>query len=82
MGIGVDGLPESIRLSEYLTGNELGQLGNIEQLPGSDEIQGLKENKKLIKLASNTLALHSYAKSLIKTGDVYQALQVLMMTEY
>ncbi|RLD42653.1 MAG: flavin reductase family protein [Bacteroidetes bacterium] len=82
LGIGVDGLPESIRLSEYLTGNELGQLGNIEQLPGSDEIQGLKENKKLIKLASNTLALHSYAKSLIKTGDVYQALQVLMMTEY
>ena len=81
LGIGVDSLPDSIRLSEYLTGNELGQLGNIEQLPALNEIDKLKENKEIIQLASNTSALHGYAKSLIAAGNVYQALQVLMIAE-
>ena len=81
LGIGVDSLPESIRLSPYLSGNDLGQLGNIEQLPDASEIEKLRENKALEQLASNISALHSYAKSLIKTGDVYQALKVLMLAE-
>lgn len=32
-GIGVDQLPEPIRISEILSGNDLGMLGNIESLP-------------------------------------------------
>jgi flavin reductase (DIM6/NTAB) family NADH-FMN oxidoreductase RutF len=44
MGIGVDVLPESIRLSKVLTGNNLGQLGNVEKIPtveeGNDFISG------------------------------------------
>lgn len=38
IGIGVDALPESIRLSRILTGNDLGQLGNTEKLPSTEEI--------------------------------------------
>ena len=81
LGIGVDKLPDSIRLSEFLTGNELGQLGNIEQLPGSDEINKLKENKEIAQLVSSTSELHNHAKTLINDGDVYKALKVLMLTE-
>ncbi len=81
LGIGVDCLPDSIRLSEYLTGNELGQLGNIEHLPGLDEIEKLKESKEIMQLLSSTSTLHNYAKSLIAAGDVYQALLVLMIAE-
>ena len=81
LGIGVDNLPDSIRLSEFLTGNELGQLGNIEQLPGSDEINKLKENKEIAQLVSSTSELHKHAKTLINSGDVYKALQLLMLTE-
>ncbi len=81
LGIGVDALPDSIRLSPYLSGNDLGQLGNQEQLPGSDEIKKLKEQDNLRKLASDTKALHTYAKSLIAAGDVYRALTVLMIPE-
>ncbi|GAB5398733.1 MAG: flavin reductase family protein [Aureisphaera sp.] len=33
LGIGVDALPETIRLSTVLTGNDLGQLANVEVLP-------------------------------------------------
>ena len=33
LGIGVDALPEAIRFSRVLTGNDLGMLANVEQLP-------------------------------------------------
>jgi len=38
IGMGVDALPEKIRLSNVLTGNDLGRLGNTEKLPTADEI--------------------------------------------
>ncbi len=37
-GIGIDNLPEHIKHSEILTGNNLGQLGNIEALPTQEEV--------------------------------------------
>lgn len=38
VGIGVDALPEKIRRSGILTGNDLGRLGNTEKVPTADEI--------------------------------------------
>jgi hypothetical protein len=38
IGIGVDAIPYAIRNSKVLTGNNLGQLGNVEVLP-DDEIE-------------------------------------------
>ena len=32
-GIGVDALPDAIKNSSILTGNDLGMLGNVEELP-------------------------------------------------
>jgi flavin reductase (DIM6/NTAB) family NADH-FMN oxidoreductase RutF len=37
-GIGVDALPDFIRTSDILTGNNLGQLGNSETVPTSQEV--------------------------------------------
>src|SRR5690606_5983715 len=37
-GIGVDMLPEEIRNSTVLTGNDLGMLGNVENFPNTEEI--------------------------------------------
>ena len=53
IGIGVDALPECIRTSEYLNGNELARLGGLESLPIFDEsykpsIQDLLDAKELI----------------------------------
>jgi flavin reductase (DIM6/NTAB) family NADH-FMN oxidoreductase RutF len=39
IGIGVDGIPQEIRNSKILTGNDLGKLGNVEILPSEDEIK-------------------------------------------
>src|ERR1044071_1223364 len=36
LGIGVDSLPESIRNSKVLTGNNLGQLANVQEIPVVD----------------------------------------------
>jgi flavin reductase (DIM6/NTAB) family NADH-FMN oxidoreductase RutF len=38
LGIGVDQIPKDIRLSTVLTGNNLGQLGNVEQLPNETDV--------------------------------------------
>lgn len=79
IGIGVDSLPESIRLSNYLTGNELGQLGNLENLPTEKEIATLREDSNIKKLKHDTKALHEYASSLILAGKVDEALVTLLI---
>jgi flavin reductase (DIM6/NTAB) family NADH-FMN oxidoreductase RutF len=38
LGIGVDQLPEEIRTSPVLSGNNLGRLGNVEQLPSEEAV--------------------------------------------
>ena len=52
-GIGFDQLPESIRYSKIFTGNDLGMLANIEQLPAeqfySDEIKHIEAQKLLLE---------------------------------
>lgn len=44
MGIGVDGMPEHVRNSMILTGNNLGMLANVEALPKEDEVNQFIEN--------------------------------------
>jgi flavin reductase (DIM6/NTAB) family NADH-FMN oxidoreductase RutF len=75
MGIGVDALPEHIRHSKILTGNNLGQLGNVEHMPQYDE-HTLTEIKS--KYAFMTEAeKHSLAKDLLSEGNVEEAWKVL-----
>ncbi|GAA3948390.1 flavin reductase family protein [Hymenobacter algoricola] len=44
LGIGIDELPEHLRTSDLLTGNNLGRLGNIEReaLPTAEEIEAFR----------------------------------------
>lgn len=63
LGIGVDQLPEKIRLSKILSGNDLGMLGNVEKLPSEDEIKSYAEAHEIPvdweqqqKMAINLLA--------------------------
>jgi len=69
-GIGVDALPEHIRLSHILSGNDLGQLGNVETIPDNDFIQGVKA-----EFAGND-PFHT-AKSLLAEGKSKEALALL-----
>lgn len=82
IGIGIDALPESVRKSTILTGNHLGILGNVTQIPAKDDapdkrIAGIKDLYKNDPVAMME-ALHRYAKQSVDAGDVEKAWQALL----
>jgi flavin reductase (DIM6/NTAB) family NADH-FMN oxidoreductase RutF len=87
LGIGVDSLPATVRLSEVLTGNDLGRLGNIERLPDDEEIIQIQQNPEVQqllgepKLSESEFRHHQHllARRWIKSGMVKQALCLLML---
>lgn len=86
LGIGVDALPESIRNSHILSGNHLGQLANVQQLPEVDvafEDDTLKNIVQYFSVNPPEMEkeLHEYAKSLLDQGNVKAAWQVLLAGE-
>jgi flavin reductase (DIM6/NTAB) family NADH-FMN oxidoreductase RutF len=82
LGIGVDSIPQGIRLSPILTGNNLGQLGNVESLPSVDEINEFKnsgERDLLINASpSADFASHRAAAKLLEEGEVQKAWLLLL----
>ncbi len=76
IGIGFDAIPQHIKLSTVLSGNDLGQLGNIETLPTSLEIA--EHNKTITKTFASDTEKHLYAKTLLTTNHVKEAWCVLL----
>jgi flavin reductase (DIM6/NTAB) family NADH-FMN oxidoreductase RutF len=81
MGIGVDSLPESIRMSGVLTGNDLGQLGNLERMPDAEEVRIFVEGLETGKRKAEKHAIHLQAKEFIASGRVEDALKLLLSAE-
>jgi hypothetical protein len=52
-GIGIDALPEAIKFNPYLSGNDLGQLGNLEAFPVENQLIDFKLNIEMKKLYQN-----------------------------
>lgn len=81
LGIGVDSLPEHIRNSHVLTGNQLGMLANVEELPGREEIEIIKRRsegfEKWIVQAGRKEIEHK-AQQWLEEGDTLEALKLLM----
>ncbi len=80
-GIGVDQIPENIRLSDILTGNDLGMLGNVEQLPTQAEIDTFIASdthiKELVKTGDD-LVIHKKAQELLSQKNVNNAWKILL----
>ena len=69
IGVGVDSLPDKIRTSKDLSGNDLGILGNMQSLPSDEEIE--------IHCAEfDTLSIQM-ARSLINENEPIKAYSVL-----
>jgi flavin reductase (DIM6/NTAB) family NADH-FMN oxidoreductase RutF len=81
LGIGVDSLPESVRFSDILTGNDLGQLGNLDKMPSKEEVELFIANSGISDLKIEKKLLHKHAQTLILAGRPYDALKVLMVPE-
>lgn len=83
LGIGVDALPESIRKSKILTGNDLGHLANVTELPVIEPSFDDTHLTNIIQYYSPDpdemeKELHAYAKKLLGEGKVKEAWQVLL----
>lgn len=80
IGIGVDGIPAAIRNSKTLTGNHLGMLGNVEKLPGVEEIDAYVKTGVIADLqkARGDNNLHVIAADLLNNGKVEEAWKVLL----
>jgi flavin reductase (DIM6/NTAB) family NADH-FMN oxidoreductase RutF len=72
-GIGVDALPDAIRNSEVLSGNNLGRLGNMETVPSAEEISNLENNESFQSAIKNG-QLHEFIKSELDKGNTEVAL--------
>ncbi|MBX2898293.1 MAG: flavin reductase family protein [Cyclobacteriaceae bacterium] len=76
VGIGYDLLPEKIRTSKILTGNDLGMLANVDQLPASRALTELEKEVVFKGIdAVHALARHYLAQS--KVTDAWQVLLAL-----
>jgi len=83
LGIGIDNLPESVKNSNILTGNHLGQLANVHEGPfinPSFEDEKLKNIFQYYSLNPEEMEkeLHLYAADLLDEGKVNEAWQVLL----
>lgn len=83
LGMGVDALPLSVRNSKILSGNNLGQLANLHEMPVIDPAFTDDRLKHIIQYYSLNpeemeKELHQYAKHLLEEGKVKEAWQVLL----
>jgi flavin reductase (DIM6/NTAB) family NADH-FMN oxidoreductase RutF len=83
LGIGMDALPDPIRNSKILSGNHLGQLANIHELPVIDpafDDDRLKSIFQYYSVSPDEMEkeLHAYAAALLDAGKVKEAWQVLL----
>jgi flavin reductase (DIM6/NTAB) family NADH-FMN oxidoreductase RutF len=87
VGIGVDSIPFAIRNSKILTGNNLGQLGNVETLPADEEIEAYAQTDEIKEILDGTIGdaqtretqLHLKAKELLAVEKVKEAWMVLLI---
>lgn len=83
LGIGFDQLPEAIRNSKTLNGNDLGKLANVNEMPVINPAFHDDKLKNIIQYYSINpedmeRELHSYAKELLQQDKVEDAWQILL----
>lgn len=87
--IGVDSLPESVRISNVLTGNDLGKLGSIELMPTAPEIENYSNSadfRNLLNKFNGSIdktmeEFHKLAHQLIASDEMHKALLLLLAAD-
>lgn len=84
LGLGVDALPTAAINSGVFSGNDLGILGNIEQLPTHEEIKDFVANSSKMQewlQTENNLEIYHFAKQLISEFQVMDAWKAISAIE-
>ena len=90
IGIGFDRLPDAVKNSSVLTGNNLGRLANVEHLPSREEVQVIAKEPEVSAILENFTddeedlerELHLLAQMYLMSGQTDQAWRVIMLGEY
>ena len=78
LGIGIDQIPNEIKNSTILTGNNLGMLANVNAIPNQHDVNNFeKDNSKYVGL--KTQEKHKFAKEFLEKNDVESAWKVLLL---
>ena len=78
LGIGVDSISLEIKNSTVLTGNNLGMLGNVEQIPTQEDVNNFgKQHQQFIGL--EITKKHTFAQEFLSKNDVESAWKVLLL---
>lgn len=81
LGIGVDAMPEHVKNSMILTGNDLGVLGNVKALPSNKDIEDflidISERYPNVRDMSHR-EKHKIAQNYLSYGDVESAWKLLL----
>jgi len=77
--LGVDQLPEYIRNSHILSGNNLGQLGVFNTVPSDEEVKAVAH---LVRHLQSWDEIEQQAKILIDKHAAWEGYKLLMMKEY
>ena len=81
LGIGVDNLPEDVKNSMVLTGNDLGMLANIKKLPNKNEVKSFilnLEDKYPKIINASAREKHKLARKYLSFSDVDSAWKILL----
>jgi len=84
IGIGYDNLPDSIKNSKILTGNDLGQFAGMTQIPDNEVIQHLKTEphiQQLLQSKNSQEELHRLAQKELAKENVELAAQLAWLGE-
>ena len=90
LGMGFDHLPEEIRLSKYLTGNDLAQLAACDKIPTEKELFDTRDVAEIQLVVSKyghdftefEREMHLLAKQEIEQSNLWLAWKILMIVEY
>lgn len=83
LGVGIDALPDHVKQSDILTGNHLGQLANVEEMPGIDAAFENEDLKRIFQYYSLNpkdleVEVHKLAAQLLSHGKEKEAWQILL----
>jgi hypothetical protein len=79
IGIGIDQLPEEFRTSTVLTGNDLGILGSVQELPEEETVQRMRESQEVQQaLRGGTKSVHQLVKNFLQSGNVMEAWAIIL----
>ncbi|PZD77759.1 flavin reductase family protein [Mesonia sp. K7] len=80
IGIGVDQMPTNIRQSKTLTGNDLGKLATVKDLPSKKEVDNFITQQNLSNLIANLSEeeIHQKAQDFLEKEEVVSAWKILL----